>query len=372
MSDTIPADVRDLLALHLADGLGAVRIAALVEHFGSAARARRASQGELLQVPGIGPQLSESLASSLRTIDEASEVERILAGGARLLVHGQADYPAALTNIPGAPRLLFVRGTVLPADARAVALVGSRRCTAYGKRVAERLATGLVQAGVTVVSGLARGIDGLAHRAALRAGGRTLAVLAGGLSRIYPPEHKGLAEEVVAAGALLTESCMGQEPLAGLFPPRNRIISGLCQAVVIVEAAAQSGALHTASHAAEQGRTVLAVPGPIDAESSGGCHALLRQGAVLCRGAEDVLEEIDGVSARVQAEERAIAAAAGPPPGLDEAQRRIWDFLAGGARSVDEMAQQLALGVGQLTTPLMLLEMRKVVRRLPGSRYERC
>jgi DNA processing protein len=286
---------------------------------------------------------------------------------------GSPDYPELLAAIPAAPRVLYVRGALTPADRRAVALVGSRRCTPYGRRLAERLAAGLARAGVTVVSGLARGIDGVAHRSALQAGGRTLAVLAGGLSRVYPPEHKGLAEEVVAAGALLTESSMGQEPLAGLFPARNRIISGLCRAVVIVEAPQKSGALITAGHAAEQGRAVLAVPGPADGESSAGCHKLIRDGAVLCRGAEDVLEELDGVSAVVAREEAAAAAApAGPPPGLDEAQRRVWDFLAGGPRSIDEMAQQLGVAVAQLSTPLLMLEMRKVVRRLPGSRYERC
>jgi DNA processing protein len=182
---------------------------------------------------------------------------------------------------------------------------------------------------------LARGIDGVAHRAALQAGGRTLAVLAGGLLRIYPPEHTDLAQEVEGAGALLTEAAMGQDPLAPLFP---------------------------------------AVPGPIDSPASGGTHELLRKGAVLCRGVEDVLEELHGVSAVVKAEVRTAAAPApaGPPPGLDEPQRNVWEFLAGGARTLDEMAQHLGLGVSQLTGVLMMLEMKKAVRRLPGNRYERC
>jgi DNA processing protein len=234
---------------------------------------------------------------------------------------------------------------------------------------------------VTVVSGLAIGIDAVAHRAALQAGGRTLAVLAGGLSRIYPREHATLANEVTAAGALLSESCMAQDPLAGLFPARNRIISGLCRAVVVVEAPPKSGALITAEHATEQGRPVLAVPGPVDADSSAGCHALIREGAVLCRGVEDVLEEIDGVSASARREKSTLPpvdsrgdAAQTPtrPAGLDEAQQRLWDFLAAGPRSIDEMAQQLALGVAQLQTPLLMLEMKRLLRRLPGSRYERC
>jgi DNA processing protein len=375
MSEPVPAETRELLALHLAPGLGPQRTAALLEHFGSAARARRAAAGELGAVPGIGTHLARSLAEALAQVDVEAELRQMERAGVRVLPLGGPEYPSCLAAIPAAPPLLYVRGTLSAADARAVALVGSRRCTPYGRRLAERLAAGLVRAGVTVVSGLARGVDGAAHRAALEAGGRTLAVLAGGLSRIYPPEHKGLADAVAASGALLTESAMAQEPLAGLFPARNRVISGLCRAVVIVEAPEKSGALITAGHAAEQGRTVLAVPGPVDGEGSAGCHRLIRDGAVLCRGVEDVLEELDGVSARAAAEKAAgkaaAAAPAGPPPGLDEAQRRVWDFLAGGPRSVDEMAQHLGLAVPVLSGLLMALEMKKVLRRLPGSRYER-
>jgi DNA processing protein len=259
------------------------------------------------------------------------------------------------------------RGTVEARDGKAVAIVGSRSCTAYGRRTAERLARGLAQAGYTIVSGLARGIDGVAHRAALQAGGRTIAVLANGLSRVYPPEHKGLADEVAASGAVLSESAMDVGPLAPLFPARNRIISGLARGVVIVEAAERSGALITARHAAEQGRAAFAVPGPVDSESSGGANGLIRQGAVLVRSAEDIREELEGVSAVTQP-----PATAAPPPGLDEVQRRLWEFLAGPARHLDEMAQQLGMGIPQLTGALMMLEMKKVVRRLPGNRYERC
>jgi DNA processing protein len=221
-------------------------------------------------------------------------------------------------------------------------------------------------------------------------------VLAGGLSRIYPPEHKELADQVSSQGALITESCMDQEPLAGLFPARNRIISGLSHLVVIVQADAVSGSLITASHAGDQGRTVMAVPGPIDNDLHAGCHALLRQGAVLCRNVEDILEELDGVSAVVTqtanppadpqssrhtpcAVPRTSAslppspplARTGPPPGLDETQMRVWQLLEGGSRAVDEIAQQLGLDVPKLSTVLLLLEMKNVVRRLPGNRYER-
>jgi DNA processing protein len=203
-------------------------------------------------------------------------------------------------------------------------------------------------------------------------------VLAGGLSRIYPPEHADLAREVEASGALLTESSMQQEPMAGLFPARNRIISGLSRAVVIIEAAERSGALITATHAGEQGRGVMAVPGSVENPASGGCNALIRDGAILVRDVDDILEELRGVSAHSAAQKAATssappaAALSGPPSGLDEMQMRIWTFLEGGAKTFDEMVQQLGVAVPQLSGTLMMLEMKKVVRRLPGNRYERC
>jgi DNA processing protein len=376
MSTTPPDDLRDLLALHLAPGLGPCRTAALLQHFGSAARARRATAAQLCEVAGIGPKLAEQLARALPAADVDGELRRVERGGARLAALGTPEYPVALAHIPDPPHLLYVRGTLTAADALAVALVGSRGCSEYGRRTAARLAAGLARAAVTVVSGLARGVDGVAHRAALEAGGRTLAVLANGLARVYPPEHADLARQVERAGALLTESCMDQAPLAPLFPARNRIISGLCRAVVIVEAADRSGALLTASHAAEQGRTVLAVPGPVDSECSGGTNELLRKGAVPCRSVEDILEELHGVSAVAQMQKAtqppAPAAPAVPPPGLDETQRRLWEALAEGPRHLDELVQRLGLAVPQATTALLMLEMKKAARRLPGSRYERC
>jgi DNA processing protein len=382
MAHLADPEVQAMLALRLIEGLGPVRIEALVTRFGSARQVLHASAGQLAQVSGIGANLSAQVAEALRQVDVAGEVSRMGEAGVGVLLRGEPDYPSALAAIPQAPPVLYVRGEVRAADARAVALVGTRHPTAQGRKVAQRLAEGLARAGVVVVSGLARGIDGVAHQGALTGGGRTIAVLAGGLARLYPPEHRGLAERVVGAGALVCESPMLQEPVAGLFPARNRIISGLSRVVVIVQAAIKSGALITADHAAEQGRTVMAVPGSVDDEEHGGCHKLIRDGAVLCRGVDDILEELDGVSVvaqRARAAQQEVepsaprpATRAGPPPGLDEVQRRAWEFLAAGARSVDELAQGLGLGVPALSGVLLALEMRRVVRRLPGSRYERC
>jgi DNA processing protein len=375
MSVPVSAEVRDLLTLSLVPGIGPRLTAALLERFGSAGAALRASVAELSAVPYISPRLAEDIQQAATHADATAELERMQKHGVRLIVLGTPEYPEGLATISDPPHLLYIRGTLTPADASAVALVGSRHCTDYGRRLATRLATGLARAGVTVISGLARGIDGAAHRAALEAGGRTLAVLAGGLSRIYPPEHTDLAREVEAAGAVLTEARMEQEPLAGLFPVRNRIISGLSKVVVLVEAAQKSGALITASHAAEQGRTVLAVPGSVETATSGGCHELIRKGAVLCRGVEDILEELHGVSALALAEKQAASTAppapSGPPPGLDDSQRRIWEMLTE-ACHLDQLVQRLGLTVPQVSGALMMMEMKKVVRRLPGNRYERC
>jgi DNA processing protein len=367
----MPDDMRDLLALHLVPGLGPRLTAALLERFGSASAVRRASAAQLQQVHHIGGQLAGRFADALRSIDVEAELQCMARHQVALRMLGTPEYPAALATIPDPPHLLYVRGSIEPGDARAVAIVGSRSCTAYGKRNAERLAADLARAGYTIVSGLARGIDGAAHRGALQAGGRTFAVLAGGLSRIYPPEHKDLALQAQASGALVTEATMDMEPLPTMFPARNRIISGLSQAVVLVEAAERSGALITADHAATQGRLVFAVPGPVDSEASGGTNHLIRQGAILCRGADDVLEELTGLAGMTAAKEPA-ATVVPQPPQLDGNQHRVWEYLGSEPRHLDDMVQALGLGVPQVSALLLTLEMKKVVRRLPGNRYERC
>jgi DNA processing protein len=363
---TIPAEVRDLLTLRLVPGLGPRLTAALLERFGSARGVLEAGPAQFAEVPHIGAKLAGDFHAAIRRADVQAELDAIARHEVHLVPLGAPGYPAPLATLCDPPPLLYVRGSLEERDANAVALVGARHCTSYGRRMAENLATGLARAGFTIVSGLARGVDAAAHRGALQAGGRTVAVLAGGLARIYPPEHTDLAREVQAAGALLSEAAMGMEPMAGMFPARNRLISGLSRAVVIVEAAERSGALITASHAAEQGRTVFAVPGPIDSATSDGTNALLRKGAILCRGVDDVLEELDGVRAAPSAA-RPVA----PPPELDDVQRRIWDFLAESPRHVDDITRHVGLPVADVTRSLMLLEMKKVVRRLPGNRYER-
>jgi DNA processing protein len=361
---TLSDDERDLIALNLVTGIGPRLTAALLDHFGSASAVLQASASELQQVPYLGPKVAQSLTRALANPDVARESDLIARHGVHLRVFGRPGYPANLATIDDAPHLLFVKGEIEPRDENAIAIVGSRACTTYGKRLAERMGHGLASAGYTVISGLARGIDGCAHRGALQAKGRTIAVLAGGLSKIYPPEHADLAGEVAASGALVTESCMDMAPMADLFPKRNRIIAGMSRAVVVIEAAEKSGALITARLAIEQGREVFAVPGQVDSAASLGSLQLLRKGAKLVRNADDVLEDLQGLAPMVEPKADA------PPPGLDETQQKIWDALSE-RRMVDELTHQLALPINELTRQLMTLELKKIVRRLPGNWYER-
>jgi DNA processing protein len=369
VAETLPDELHDRLALALVPGLGPRLTKALLERFGSAAAVRGASADDLRSVPLIGAKLSAAFAAALQSVDVQRERELLHRYDVRLVPIEDEEYPARLKSIADPPGLLFVRGELVRADDRAVAIVGSRQYTAYGRRAAEQLAGGLARAGFTVVSGLARGIDGFAHRAALKASGRTVALLAGGLARIYPPEHAELADTIADAGALATETPMQVPPQPGMFPARNRLISGMSIAVVVVEAHERSGALITARHAAEQGRDVFVVPGTIDSSASAGCLKLLREGAKLVRGVDDVLEDIDGLAARQT--KTAPPKATAPPAEMDQPSRAVWEFLGAGPQFIDDIARGLVVPIPELTSLLMRMELKRLVRRLPGSQYER-
>ncbi len=364
--------LRDLLALHLVPGLGPRLTNALLQRFGTAEGVLKASDFQLMDIPHIGATLSTKLRQAMSEVDVEAEMRRMAERGVSLLHLGTPPYPPPLATITDPPLLLYLQGTLQPRDSQAVAIVGSRQCTSYGIRVAERLGFELARTGWTVISGLARGIDAAAHRGALQAGGRTIAVLAGGLSKIYPPEHTELAQQVAQSGALLSESAMLMEPMAGMFPARNRIISGLARGVVLVEAAEKSGALITASHAAEQGREVFAVPGPVDSATSAGTLALLRKGAKLARHARDIVEDLHGIApiGPTTAMGADFAIRQAPPSGLDDVQLRVWQALAGEPRHIDELTRELSLPVAELSRSLTTMEMKKAVRRLPGNRFE--
>ena len=354
-------------ACGLVPQMGGVGLQGLLATFGSALRTWEASREALQQAPGIGPATAAAMSrfSWVRKLRE--DQARVEAAGVGVLVWGDAEYPARLQEIASAPPVLYVRGRMEPGDDAAVAIVGSRRATAYGEAVARELAGELARRGITIVSGLARGIDAAAHRGALDAGGTTLAVLGSGLDEIYPPEHRELAAEVTTSGALLSEFPLGTAPLRLHFPRRNRIISGLSLGVVVVEAGVKSGALITAHHALEQGREVFAVPGRVHAQYSEGSNRLIKAGAKLVESWEDVLVEL---VPNLKGRKRARPAEP-PRPELTADEQRLFDLLAGGPLHIDQLIVKSDWGGGRVAAVLVGLEMKEVVRQIKGKVFER-
>jgi DNA processing protein len=354
-------------ALGLLPQIGGVAVKGLLERFGSARGAWAAPTEALLAVPGIGPATAGAIRAFpwARTVrEEGARVARV---GVRVIVWGDPDYPARLQEIPSAPPILYVRGTLESGDGTAVAIVGARHATAYGEEMARELGSELGRRGLTIVSGLARGIDAAAHRGALAAGARTLGVLGCGVDRIYPPEHEGLAAEVAAQGAVLSEFPLGTPPLRPHFPRRNRILSGLSLGVVVVEASVESGALITAHHALEQGRDVFAVPGRVHARYSEGCNRLIRAGAILVSSWEDVLGELIPHLRRREA----TAPAAPSLPELSAGERQIYELLGEGPLHIDVLIVRTTLAGGRVASALSGLELKGLVRQLPGKVFER-
>jgi DNA processing protein len=337
-----------------------------------------ASPARLLAAPrrmlatAVGPEL----AAAVSAVDVDAEVGRQRAAaercGARLLTLEDAEYPATLRAIAAPPPFLLVRGALVREDGLAVAVVGSRRATPYGLRTAERLAADLGCRGVTVVSGLARGVDTAAHKGALAGGGRTIAVLGCGVDVIYPPENRRLVEEVLRGGAMVSQFPMGTPPLPQHFPIRNRVIAALSVGTVVVEAAERSGALITARCAGELGREVYAVPGNVSSAASQGTNRLIQDGAKLVRGWEDVVAEWP------EPWRQALKPVADPPPGAARqgdaapgAERRLLAMLGDDPVAIDGLIESSRMPAGAVAASLATLELRGLVRRLPGQRYVR-
>lgn len=362
-------EILSRLRLSLVSGVGPRIYRQLVERFGSAAAVLTAEPAVLREIPGVGKKLVQALATVGETDEAALEIESCRRLGIELVHEGRDDYPRQLREIHDPPAILYRRGTHEPGDALAVAIVGTRHSTHYGERTAERLAFALVQAGFVVVSGLARGIDAAAHRGALAAGGRTLAVLGGGLAEIYPPEHKQLAEDVVRHGALLTESASRAEPLPGMFPQRNRIISGLSLGVIVVEAPLRSGALSTAKHAMEQGREVFAVPGRIDDTAARGCHQLLRDGATLVESIDDVLGQLGPLVAPAARSADASAGEVRHPAELQlgDQEKQVLGAVRDEPTSLDEISTICDLPIQRILATVSALEIRRLVKRVSGN-----
>lgn len=359
-------ELLDALRLSLTRGLGPIAQIRLRNRFRSAGEIFQASREELMSVEGIGPKLASAIGrqrNSDQAVEELNSCEQL---GVDLLRLEDDNYPDGLREIPDPPQLLYVRGSLTDSDRLGIGIVGSRRCTLYGRQQAERFARDLSMAGITVISGLARGIDACAHRGAMEANGRTLAVLGTGVGHIYPPEHGPLAEEVIAHGALISEACLRQAPVPGLFPQRNRIISGLSQGVLIVEAARNSGALHTARHALEQGRDVFVIPGRLDSAASEGCHDLVRDGAQLVRHVDDILETLGPLTQpTISPEGKTVLTPR--ELNLNEQERELLDLIPLEPGTVDEVLRSSDIDDARVLSTLTVLEMKRLIRRLPGG-----
>lgn len=376
MSDTPPttdalpapsdAALRAALRLMLISGIGPITRKALVEFFGSPQGVLAAPVSELRKVAGIGPKLASSIFLEKDKIDVDDELRVCREHQISILVEGRDDYPTMLAEIHDPPGALFVKGQLVPQDSMSVAIVGTRHATQYGLQQAERLASGLARAGITVVSGLARGIDAAAHRGALTAGGRTIAVLGSGLLEIYPPEHKDLAQEIASHGAVVSESPPRMKPMSGLFPQRNRIITGLSLGVIVVEAPLRSGAILSTTHATEQGREVFAVPGRVDSRASHGCHQLIRDGAKLVESVDDVLEELGPlVKAMPTDEGRSVRHPAELK--LSAQEQTILNAIGDQPTQIDDVAAASQLPINRVLATISVLEMRRLIRRVSGS-----
>jgi len=358
--------IRSYLRLHLADGIGPTLFARMVERFGTAREAIAAGPAGWAKVEGIGPKAVEAVqAVTDEHVDEelASAAER----GVSILCDCDEAYPPGLANIASRPPVLYVRGRIEPSDAVAVAIVGARRCTHYGLEQAARFGELLGQAGFTVVSGGARGIDTAAHRGALTASGRTIAVMGCGLGMHYPNENSELFERIADRnGALLSELPMATGVVGRNFPRRNRIISGLSLGVLVIEAARRSGALITATEAAEQGREVLALPGRVDSPTSAGTNALIRDGAALVSGLDDLLDHLGQVGAKMRIADQP-ADVLPLPEGLTSAEAELAEALRHGSLSVDEISRRTGLASAEAISAMTMLVLKGAVVQRPGN-----
>ncbi|APZ91375.1 DNA-processing protein DprA [Fuerstiella marisgermanici] len=360
------ADVHATLAMSLIPGIGPRLHATLLERFETADNVLNQPAATLQTVNGVGKQLAERITIGIHRAAATEMLARCVDLGVKLRRKHTPGYPTGLNAVDDAPGILYVRGTFEPRDELAVGIVGSRRCTSYGRRQAERMAGSLVRAGFTIISGLARGIDGAAHRGALNAGGRTIAVMATGVKEIYPPEHADLAIDITRSGAVVSEFPLDQKPRPGLFPQRNRIISGMSLGVIVVEATRNSGALYTARHAMEQGREVFAVPGQVDSLASAGCHDLIREGATLIRNVEDVLAELGPLSQPTQSAE-ATTVHDPREMSLNPQEKEVLNLITTSPVHVDEVLRTTKLDMSRVLSTLTVLEMKRFIRRLPGN-----
>ena len=356
-----------LVALNMVERVGPVRLRHLLGRFGDAVSILHASRRDLESVDGIGSETADAIKNWEANVDLAGEIRRIEEYKCHVVIQSDPEYPASLREIYDPPIILYVRGTLKPEDRNGVALVGSRQTTHYGVEVARKFGYQLAYAGITVVSGGARGIDTAAHHGALTAKGRTIAVLGTGINIIFPAENAELFERISSSGAVITQFCFNRPADKQSFPIRNRIVAGMTLGTVVIEANLTSGALITANFATDYGRQVFAVPGRIDSPRSRGCHDLIKKGAKLCEGVEDILGEFEYLfpSARPRAEETGML----PTLTLSDNEQRVFAVLSKEERSVDEVIRESGLPASVTNVSLFSLEMKRLVRQLPGKMF---
>jgi DNA processing protein len=355
------------IALNMLPTVGPVRLRKLLEVFKQPQQILAAKRDQLRKVEGIGSEVADQISNWESTIDLGGELDRIREFGATVITQESQSYPKALRQIHAPPIVLYISGELKERDHHAIGIIGARRTTHYGVESAKKLAYQLAYAGLTVISGLARGIDTAGHQGALAAKGRTIAVIGSGLARLYPPENAALAEKIRAGnGAIVSEFSMEIEPDRQTFPMRNRIISGWSHGILVVEAGLNSGALITASQALEQGRSVYAVPGHINAPSAMGSNRLIQQGAKLVMDASDILDDLQILlpEAKPSAE-----AAARPLPPLSEEERRIYNAIEATETSIDYISDKTHLPSATVSSTLLQLELKRLVKQLPGKYF---
>jgi DNA processing protein len=354
-------DKKYWVGFNLIKGIGAVRMQALINHFDDLESAWKAAPADLAGA-GLSLKLIERIIQAREQVDLEKVWARIESQGIKILTWKDEVYPQRLKEIEQPPPVLYVRGDYLLDDLFAVAIVGTRRVTPYGRQITEELSSYLASNGITVISGLARGVDAIAHQTALKAGGRTIGVLGSGVDKIYPPEHRQLAEKMMEHGAIISDYAPGTPPDASNFPPRNRIISGLSLAVVVIEAGETSGALITAEFAAEQGREVFAVPGSILAPQSKGTNKLIQEGALPLLSVNDLMQALNLTRMGEHKAARKIIPA-------DETEARLMNVLSAEPLHVDEIRNQSELPIEKVSATLALMELKGMVRQVGGMNY---
>jgi len=357
-----------LLRLSMTRGIGIRTYNTLLERFGSSEAILNALKAELESVSGVGPKLATAIVEESRNIDIASETNLAKEKNVQIIPYTSEQYPKHLKTIYDPPLVLYVKGNILEADVLALAIVGARRCTYYGLSQAERFGQLLAQKGFCIVSGMARGIDAAAHRGAIKANGRTIAILGCGLGVIYPRENIELAEQIVQHGAIVSEFPMRTPPDFRNFPPRNRLISGLSLGVLVVESSLSSGSLITAQWALEQGKEVFAIPGNIDSIYSRGTHKLIKEGAKLVEDINDIIQELGPIAETLNPCDEA---ATNDPRSLslNSQEKKIFSLLSSSPKDIDEIIQATELPTSVVSSTLMILEIKKLVKQLSGKRF---